>query len=50
MPRVNDTRDYTAWEAVRGWPSAIFQIWEKHLQNEVIGDDRELATLSLKVR
>jgi hypothetical protein len=49
VPRVNDAGYHTAWEAIGRWRSAIFKIRKEHLQYEVIGNDRELATLGLEV-
>jgi len=50
VPRIDDARNHAAWKAIGRRPSAILQIWKKHLQYELICDDRKFATLGLKIR
>jgi hypothetical protein len=50
VTRIDDARNHAAWKAIGRRPNAILQIWKETLQYELICDDREFATLGLKIR
>jgi hypothetical protein len=49
VPRIDNARNYTPWETVGRWPSTILEIRKKDLQDKLICDDCEFATLGLKI-
>jgi hypothetical protein len=50
VARIDDARNQAAWKTIGRRPGAVLQIWKKHLQYELICDDRKFATLGLKIR
>jgi hypothetical protein len=50
VPRIDDARNYTPWKTVGRWPSTVLEIRKEDLQDELIRDDCEFATLGLKIR
>lgn len=50
VPCIDDARNYTPRETVGRWPTTILEVRKEHLQDQLICDDCEFATLGLEFR